>query len=155
MQSTQTIPPLEMPFPDPERPFPGLDEIAPETFPAFLDEIGLVGMGGSGFQTSEKIRSGIGSHTLVINGVECEPGITIDQAVLLHDSLWVAAGANACAKAIGATKVVLAVKDDEAFISELRKRYGEFEIAPETDDEIQKVLSCEADGGIAVRLRDD
>jgi electron transport complex protein RnfC len=121
---------LETPFPPPERIFPGLDEINPESFPDFLDEIGHVGMGGSGFKTSEKIRVSIGTRTLVINGVECEPGITIDKSVLLHDSLWVAAGANACAKAVGTKKVVLAVKDDDVFISELKKRYGEFEIVP-------------------------
>ncbi|MEE9368702.1 MAG: 4Fe-4S dicluster domain-containing protein [Pontiella sp.] len=121
---------LETPFPKPERIYPGLDEIDPETFSDFLDEIGLVGMGGSGFPTSEKIRAGLGAHTLVMNGVECEPGITIDQSVLIHESLWVAAGANACAKAIGATRVVLAVKDDADFIIELQKRYGEFDIIP-------------------------
>ncbi len=119
---------LETPFPQPERIFPGLEEIHPESFPDFLDDIGHVGMGGSGFQTSEKIRSSIGAHTLVINGVECEPGITIDKSVLLNDSLWVAAGANACAKAVGATRVILAVKDDSALITELNKRYGEFVI---------------------------
>ncbi len=118
--------PLETPFPPPERIFQGLDEIDPKTFPAFLDEIGLVGMGGSGFPTSEKIRAGIGSHTLVINGIECEPGITIDQSVLMHDSLWVAAGANACAKAIGATKTILAVKQEEGIAAQLNERYGEF-----------------------------
>ncbi|VGO19279.1 Electron transport complex subunit RnfC [Pontiella sulfatireligans] len=119
---------METPYPEPERIFPGIDEISPETFPAFLDEIGLVGMGGSGFPAAEKIRSGIGAHTLVINGVECEPGITIDQSVLLHESLWVAAGANASAKAIGAKRIILAVKKDDAFIAELQKHYGEFDI---------------------------
>ena len=121
-------PPVETPFPAPERIFPGLDEINPETFPDFLDDIGLVGMGGSGFPTSEKLRASIGAHTLVINGIGCEPGISIDQAALLSESLWVAAGANACTKAIGAEKVVLAVKNDPAYIIELEKRYGEFEI---------------------------
>ena len=119
---------LETPFPHPERIHPGLDEINPETFPEFLDEIGLIGMGGGGFQTSEKIKANIGSHTLVINGIECEPGISSDKAVLLNDSLWVAAGATACAKAVGATKVILAVQHNPEFIAELNKRYGEFEI---------------------------
>ena len=119
---------LENPFPNPERIFPGLDDIDPETFPDFLDDIGHVGMGGSGFRTSEKIRASIGAHTLVINGVECEPGITADQSVLLNDSLWVAAGANASAKAIGATKVILATKEDGISLDDLNKRYGEFRI---------------------------
>ena len=120
---------LETPFPSPERLYPSLDEINPETFPDFLDEIELIGMGGGGFPTSAKLKAAIGAETLVVNGIECEPGITIDQSVLINDSLWVAAGANACAKAIGAQQIVLAVKKDETFISELRKRYGEFGIA--------------------------
>ena len=128
-----SLPPMENPFPNPERIFPGLDEIDPATFPDFLDEIGLVGMGGSGFQTSQKIRASIGAHTLVINGIGCEPGISIDQSVLLSESLWVAAGAHACAQAIGAKKVVLATKNDPAYIAELEKRYGEFEIVPFSD----------------------
>ncbi|MCK4565117.1 MAG: 4Fe-4S dicluster domain-containing protein [Verrucomicrobia bacterium] len=125
--------PLETPFPAPERIFPGLEEIDPETFPAFLDEIGLVGMGGSGFPASEKIRASIGAHTLVINGVECEPGITVDQTILLHHPLWVQAGANACAKAIGATQVVLAVKNNPDHISRFRVLYPEYDIAPFPD----------------------
>ena len=119
---------VETPFPRPERIFPGIDQIDPETFPDFLDEIGLVGMGGSGVQTSEKIRAAIGAHTLVINGIGCEPGITIDQAVLIDEFFWVAAGANACARAVGATRIILAVKNDSAFISKLRNRSTEFEI---------------------------
>ena len=121
---------LETPFPHPERIYPGLDEINQETFPDFLEEIGLVGMGGGGFPAADKLKANRDSHTLVINGVECEPGITIDKAVLLNDSLWVAAGANACAQAIGATKIILAVQDDPKFIAELNKRYGEFLIVP-------------------------
>ncbi|MDF7808499.1 4Fe-4S dicluster domain-containing protein [Pontiellaceae bacterium B12219] len=121
---------LETPFPRPERTFPGIDEINPETFPAFLDDIELVGMGGAGFPTSEKIRANRHSHTLVVNGIECEPGITIDTAVLLHESLWVAAGAEACAKAIGAKNIVLVVKNDPELIAKFRKLYDEFKIIP-------------------------
>ncbi len=125
--------PLETPFPAPERIYPGLEEIEPESFPDFLDEIGLVGMGGSGFPASEKLRASIGAHTLVINGVECEPGITIDQTVLLHHSLWVQAGANATAKAIGAKRVALAVKDHPDQVAKLRKLYPEYDIIPFSD----------------------
>ncbi len=120
---------LEAPYPPPERLHPGLNEINAETFPAFLDEIGLVGMGGSGFPTAAKISAALGAHTLVVNGVECEPGVTIDQAVLLNQALWVAAGAHASAKAVGATHIILAVKNDPDLVSELRGLYPDFEIA--------------------------
>jgi len=133
MHLAKAIRPLENPFPAPERIFPGLEEIDPETFPDFLDEIGLVGMGGSGFPASEKMRASVGAHTLVINGVECEPDITIDQTVLLHHPLWVQAGANASAKAIGAKQVVLAVKNNPDQRSRLRKLYPEYSIIPFPD----------------------
>jgi len=124
---------LATPFPAPERIYPGLDEIDPETFPDFLDEIGLTGMGGSGFPTSEKVRRATDVHTLVINGIECEPGVSIDEAVLLNDCLWVAAGANALAKAISADHVVLAVRDHPGFHHQLQERYNEFRIVPFPD----------------------
>lgn len=120
--------PLESPFPQPPRECQDLEKIDTGTYPDFLERIGLVGMGGSGFPTSEKIRAGIGAHTLVINGVECEPGITIDQTVLLHHSDWVKRGAHASATAIGAKRIVLAVKNNKQHISKLRSLYPEYDI---------------------------
>lgn len=120
--------PLEFPFAHPERTLAIQEKMDPETFPGFLDEIGHVGMGGSGFQTSEKIRACNGAHTLVINGIECEPGITVDQTVLLHESRWVIAGAEASAKAVGAKKIIIATKNERDHISRLRQLYPEYDI---------------------------
>jgi len=92
-------------------------------YPAFLQTIGLVGMGGGMFPADRKVRASHGVHTLVINGVECEPGITIDQAVLLHHSRWVIAGAEAAARAVGAQRIVLAVKKEPALLRQLCKLY--------------------------------
>jgi electron transport complex protein RnfC len=122
--------PLETPFPEPDRSVHELEEITPETCPGFIEKIGLVGMGGSGFKTAEKIRACIGAHTLVINGVECEPGITIDQTVLLHHSNWVKAGVEASAKAIGAKRIVLAVKNNKEQIAQLRTLYPNYDMVP-------------------------
>jgi electron transport complex protein RnfC len=120
--------PLEIPFPEPLREFQGLIEITAETYPDFIEKIGLVGMGGSGFPSSEKVRACIGAHTLVINGVECEPGITIDQTVLLHQSEWIKTGVEASATAIGAKRIVLAVKKNAQQISQLKTLYPSYEI---------------------------
>jgi electron transport complex protein RnfC len=115
--------PLNYPFQSPKREFQTPEEISANTFPDFLEKIGLVGMGGSGFPAAEKIRAGIGAQTLVINGVECEPGITIDQTILLYESEKVKSGAEASAKAIGAKSIVLAVKNNKDQIAELKKLY--------------------------------
>lgn len=95
-----------------------------ETFAHFLETIGLTGMGGAGFPVAEKIRASDGIHTLVINAVECEPGASIDQAILLHHAKWVQAGAEAFAKSIGAQTIILAIKKDPPLVTELSSRYS-------------------------------
>ncbi len=121
---------METPIPIPEHKPLNMEEISIADFPEFIDQIGLVGMGGSGFLTAEKIRASTGAHTLVINGVECEPGITIDQTVLLHHANWVQAGAEASAKAVGAKRIVLAVKNKQSQITKLKKLYPNYDIVP-------------------------
>jgi electron transport complex protein RnfC len=97
-------------------------------YPAFLETIGLVGMGGGMFPAGRKIRASHGVHTLVINGVECEPGITIDQSLLLHHARWILAGAEASARAVGAQRIVLAVKKEKPLIRQLCKLYPSFDL---------------------------
>ena len=53
-------------------------------YPEFLRSIGLVGMGGSMFPARMKALASKKVHTLVINAVECEPGVYIDHALPLN-----------------------------------------------------------------------
>lgn len=87
----------------------GLADAATGDFGAFLARAGVVGMGGGKFPASVKFASAVGVHTLVVNGVECEPGTTIDAELLSHASDLVRAGAEALARAAGASTIVLAV----------------------------------------------
>lgn len=89
----------------------------------FLKTIGLVGMGGGRFPASIKSKSSTGAHTLVINAVECEPNVTIDHSLLLHDAELIQLGVKAYAEAIGATKVVLAVRRNRQFVKKLKELY--------------------------------
>lgn len=97
-------------------------------YPAFLAGIGLLGMGGSRFPASIKLKASEGASTLVINGCECEPGVSIDSTVLIHDSNLVAAGARAGARAIGAHSIMLAVHKDSPGIRRLKKIYRNFSV---------------------------
>jgi electron transport complex protein RnfC len=124
----QRIAPLELTFAATDAVFPGLEQLDAATFPDFLDEIGLIGMGGSGFPASEKIRSASDIHTLIINGAECEPGITIDQSILLNDVHYVHDGAQAYAEAVGAEKIILAIRDDKKTVARMRDLYPDFEM---------------------------
>lgn len=95
-----------------------------QSYPAFLDAIGLVGMGGSQFPASRKLAVSADVDTVVINAVECEPGITIDKAVLLHHSKYVRAGAEASAAACGAKRIVIAIARNRKLVEKLKKIYS-------------------------------
>lgn len=101
----------------------------PSDYPAFLEAVGLTGMGGGMFPAARKLRASHGAQTLVINGVECEPGITVDQAILLYDAPHVIAGAEASARAVGARRIVLAVKKEHRLLKRLRELYP-FDLLP-------------------------
>jgi len=76
----------------------------------FARDAGLVGMGGSLFPSAIKFKAATKIDTLVINAVECEPGIQIDEALLLYDADDVQAGLDCLAGALGVRRTVLAVK---------------------------------------------
>jgi electron transport complex protein RnfC len=81
-----------------------------DTLADFAREAGLVGMGGSLFPSSIKFKAATQIDTLVINAVECEPGVRIDEALLLHEADDVQAGLDCLAGALGTRRTVLAVK---------------------------------------------
>ncbi len=87
---------------------------------AFLRSIGLVGMGGGMFPASRKLAAARACHTVVINGVECEPGITVDQRILRDESELVRAGVEALAAALGGAEIVLAVRRERDLLRALR-----------------------------------
>lgn len=93
---------------------PDLDQL-----PGFMAEAGFAGMGGSCFPTSIKMKAALQVHTLLINTVECEPGIQIDEALLQYDSGPVLAGLNALKQLLPLKRQVLACKKKS--ISELTR----------------------------------
>lgn len=78
------------------------------TLSDFAAEMGLVGMGGSMFPAAIKLGAAESIHTLVINAVECEPGIEIDQCLLEHALDPVRAGVEAMVEALAIERVILA-----------------------------------------------
>jgi electron transport complex protein RnfC len=84
---------------------PNRDEL-----PSFCADMGLAGMGGSMFPAAIKLAAAEGIDTLVINAVECEPGIQIDEALLCSEFPTVKRGAKCLVEALGAKQTVLATK---------------------------------------------
>lgn len=74
--------------------------------------IGLVGMGGSMFPSAIKLKAAKESkvHTLIINAVECEPYITIDEALLQNELQYIQAGAKVLSEALNIKDVQIAAQ---------------------------------------------
>jgi NADH-quinone oxidoreductase subunit F len=86
---------------------------------ATLDEVeasGLRGRGGAGFPTGRKWRTVAANRsstiptTVVVNGAEGEPGSFKDRAILRANPFRVLEGALIAAGAVGADRIVIAVK---------------------------------------------
>lgn len=88
-----------------------LDSSVDEIFDA-IKESGICGMGGAGFPTYVKYsgKNNGKIHTLLINGVECEPYLTTDFVKSIEDADKVVAGAELLMKVCGAEKCLICLK---------------------------------------------
>jgi len=96
-----------------------------------IREAGIVGMGGEGYPTAEKLNppKGITPDYLIINGCECDPYSTCDLRVMIEYAEDVILGAKLMAKASGARKVVIALGNNtpEAYAA-IKAKAGSIEV---------------------------
>jgi NADH-quinone oxidoreductase subunit F len=91
--------------------------LGPEAVIAQVEAAGLRGRGGGGFPTGTKWRTVAGyaagsmPAVVVVNGAEGEPGTFKDHAIMRANPFAVVEGALIAAFAIGADRVVIAVKE--------------------------------------------
>jgi len=99
-------------------------ESTPDEIVAVVDAAGIRGRGGAGFPTARKlaaVRENLAPGapaTVVVNAAEGEPGTFKDRTLLRTNPFLVLEGALVAARAVGADRVVVAVK--EAFETEAR-----------------------------------
>jgi H+/Na+-translocating ferredoxin:NAD+ oxidoreductase subunit C len=76
---------------------------------------GVAGMGGAGFPSSVKLSVKAGTHieTLIINGTECEPYITADDALMRERSEQIIEGAKILRYIIGPQETLIGVEDNK------------------------------------------
>lgn len=100
-----------------EASFPAPDYLAlePAELTLALHEAGIAGLGGAGFPAATKLAAGRGKsvHTLVLNGAECEPWISCDDALMQTRAADVVLGASVLLRASGATACIVAIEDDK------------------------------------------
>jgi NADH:ubiquinone oxidoreductase subunit F (NADH-binding) len=101
-------------------------DAAPDDVIELLQAAGLRGRGGAGFPTGRKWETvrdfaagGADAPTVVVNGAEGEPGSFKDRSLLRRDPFRIVEGALVAAHAIGARRIVIALK--ETFVPELAR----------------------------------
>lgn len=99
-------------------------------------DCGLVGLGGAGFPSHVKLnpRNPQDVDTLIINGAECEPFITVDNRALLDDSEDILFSVRMILKLLGLKKAAFGVENNKpeaiAHIQEATKNDDNIEVIP-------------------------
>ncbi len=79
----------------------------------FIARGGIVGLGGAIFPTGAKLlRAPEKNVQLIVNGAECEPWISCDDALMRERASDVIAGADILCRALNAESCTIAVEDD-------------------------------------------
>jgi Na+-translocating ferredoxin:NAD+ oxidoreductase RnfC subunit len=71
---------------------------------------GVVGAGGAGFPTHVKVAASV--DTVIANGVECDPLLQCDQALMESQAPEIVRGMLYCMEATGAERGILALKEE-------------------------------------------
>ena len=98
--------------PDPP---PNYSQLPNADLVSLIRDAGIIGMGGAGFPTADKL-SGFGESAaefLIINAAECEPYITADEALLRERANKVVLGADILRKACAAQRCIIAIEDSK------------------------------------------
>jgi electron transport complex protein RnfC len=107
-----------------------VSELTVEQIRKIVREAGIVGLGGATFPTHVKLTPPADKKidTLIINGAECEPYITADHRIMLEMGEEIISGAEAVAKATGASAVYIGIeenkKDAIARLDEIARRHS-------------------------------
>lgn len=80
---------------------------------AHLQQMGVVGLGGAGFITAQKLACAQDAMLLIVNGVECEPYITADDRLMQEHSEQIVQGIEILQQIIGPKQVIIAIEDNK------------------------------------------
>lgn len=99
-----------------------------------IGDCGIVGLGGATFPTRVKLSPppGMNADTLIVNGAECEPYLTCDEAIMLSQPSDIVEGIKYLMKAAGVNRALVGIENNktEAIrrMKEAAHRYPEIQI---------------------------
>lgn len=87
----------------------------PEEIVAAIRSAGIVGMGGAGYPTPIKttVPENKKADCLIVNGIECEPYLTADGALMLEKAEQIIIGAKIINKALGIQNAIIAIDENK------------------------------------------
>lgn len=90
---------------------------SPEAVLERIQSAKIVGMGGAGFPTHEKIRTALNrsQNIVVANGIECEPGVSADEELMLTRGPDVLEGLLIVAHCMSAERIFIATKSFDCY----------------------------------------
>lgn len=90
-------------------------------------EAGIVGLGGATFPSHVKLMvpKGKKAEFLVVNGVECEPYLTADEALMTSQSEEIISGIQVLMKGLGVEKAILGIENNKPGAIEKMKKAAE------------------------------
>jgi electron transport complex protein RnfC len=101
-----------------------LEEMEPVAIRQAVQEAGIVGMGGAGFPTHVKVSPPRDTpiDTVIINGCECEPGLTGDHRLMVERAADVLLGLRAVVRAVGAERAFIGIEANKLdAVAEMRR----------------------------------
>jgi len=91
-----------------------------------VKDAGVVGMGGAAFPTSVKLSVPADKpiDTVILNGVECEPYLTVDHRLMLEKSQDIISGLKLIMKAVNAPKAIIGIESNKPDAYEKMKAFA-------------------------------
>jgi len=122
---------------------------SPEHLLEIVRLAGIVGLGGPRFPRKQKITSSLSqSHTLLLNGAECEPYISCDDKTMQDYSSEVIEGALILARILDCEKIQIAIEDNKQdALSNIIKAVQQCQNKQNTDIEIIEIPTIYPSGG--------
>lgn len=91
------------------------DELSPQELLQKIKDAGIVGLGGAGFPTAVKLspKNADEIDTLIINGCECEPYLTVDYRIMLEKGEQIVKAVRQVQRILPNAKAVFGIEDNK------------------------------------------
>ena len=119
-----------------------------------IERCAVHGLGGAAFSTATKIQRVLahGTPTLIVNAVECEPGIHCDDALMQNRAIEIVQACNSLCSWLNLPSGLLAIENDKSLAIDRLTRAMQQEKSPMRMIELSAVYPSGAESTLVQRL---